>query len=436
MVCAFLGGSGARAEEKVLDGDREASVRVEVVPDHPDWIYALGEPARFLVRLIARDHLVADAEISYRIGLENMPAEEKRQTLDSGEVTLEGGTLKEPGFIRCSVSAKVAGKKWQGMATVGFAPEQLQPTQQNPEDFDRYWAAEKAELAKVPMEPTLELIPEASRGSINVYHVSFRTWSRTPSDRFPGRIYGILCEPKAPGKYPAFFRPPASGIRPYWGQRALAEQGAITLEIGIHGIPVNQAQEVYEQLRTGALDGYPTFNLDDRQRYYFHRVHLGCVRAIDFLASRPNWDGKHLIAFGQSQGGMLSIATAALDSRVTAVAAMIPAYCDVTGYLHGRAGGWPHAFRSAEGGQRTPEKIATSAYYDTVNFGRRLRVPVLVALGFNDENCPPTSVYAAYNAITAPKEMLRFLEVGHTVPPEMDDPVRAWVMRQAGMTQE
>jgi cephalosporin-C deacetylase-like acetyl esterase len=114
------------------------------------------------------------------------------------------------------------------------------------------------------------------------------------------------------------------------------------------------------------------------------------------------------------------------------MAAMIPAYCDVTGYLHGRAGGWPHMFRSAEPGQRTAEKIATTVYYDTVNFAKRLRGLVLVAVGFNDENGPATSVYSAYNSIRAPREIVTALATDHTVAPEMDQRVRSWLARQAG----
>jgi len=84
-------------------------------------------------------------------------------------------------------------------------------------------------------------------------------------------------------------------------------------------------------------------------------------------------------------------------------------------------------------GQRTADKIATTSYYDTVNFAKRLRGPVLVALGFNDENCPATSVYSAYNSIRAPKEMVTALEAGHTVTPEMDQRVKSWLAQQAGL---
>ena len=92
--------------------------------------------------------------------------------------------------------------------------------------------------------------------------------------------------------------------------------------------------------------------------------------------------------------------------RVRGLAAYYPALSDVTGYLQNRAGGWPHMFRATEVRCRTdsPDKIETSRYYDVVNFARRVKVTGLYAWGFNDETCPPTSMYSAYNVIPGPKK--------------------------------
>lgn len=434
LTFSAVGSEPATAPELAeLEVASAASVVVQVTPDRPDRLYEPGVPVTFRVSVLADGQPLAGAKIRYSVGPENLPAEEKRAVIEGPDLVIAGGTLGAPGFIRCAVKVQVKGRSYRGLATVGFAPEKIVPTQTEPADFDAFWQKGKAELAQVPLEPRLELLPEASTGAINVYHVSFRTWSRLSSAPSPSRIYGILCEPKAPGRYPAFLRVPAAGVRPYKGERELAARGAITLEIGIHGIPVNGPKEIYEQLRSGSLEGYSQFNLDDPSRYFYRRVELGCVRALDFLASRENWDGRNLLVFGASQGGMLALATAALDARVTAVAAMIPAYCDVTGYLHGRAGGWPHLFRSAENGPAAPEKIRTTGYYDTVNFAKRLRGPVLFAVGYNDENCAPTSVYAAYNVVPAAKELIVDLEAGHSLTPGMDRQVRAWLVREAGL---
>jgi cephalosporin-C deacetylase-like acetyl esterase len=76
---------------------------------------------------------------------------------------------------------------------------------------------------------------------------------------------------------------PGAGVRPYAGDAAMAENGVITFETGIHGIPVTMDPSIYADLGKTTLDGYPFFNLDDRDRYYYKRVYLGCVRSIDFL---------------------------------------------------------------------------------------------------------------------------------------------------------
>ncbi|MDR0902321.1 MAG: acetylxylan esterase [Opitutaceae bacterium] len=418
---------------------RFAAVQVVVSPDRADWTYATGQPAKFTIRVLADNNPLPGATVSYKAGPEQMPAtaEETGVTVPAGGLVVDAGTLREPGFLRCIVTTKVGGKTYRGLATAAFAPDKIQPTQAQPDDFDAFWAAGKAELAAVPVEPTRTLLPEYCTSDVNVYHVSFRV---TGGDsRYTSRVFGVLCEPKAPGKYPAVLRVPGAGVRPYVPvSTALAARGVITLSIGIHGIPVNLPAAAYDQMRTGALNNYWGYNLDNKDAYYYRRVYLGCVRANDYLLSLPNHDGKNLLVTGGSQGGQLSIVTAGLDPRVTAVAPVYPAYCDVTGYLRGRAGGWPHMFRAdpktgVSFNAQNPDKIATTAYYDAVNFARRIKAPGLYSWGYNDETCPPTSMFAAYNVIKAPKALNLALITGHNTIPEENTAIDEWLLEQAGV---
>jgi cephalosporin-C deacetylase-like acetyl esterase len=98
---------------------------------------------------------------------------------------------------------------------------------------------------------------------------------------------------------------------------------------------------------------------------------------------------------------------------------------DQTGYLFGRAGGWPHAFKTPL--NRSKEKIDTSKYYDTVNFAKRVKVAGIYAFGYNDETCPPTSMFAAYNSVGAPKTLLLALETGHGLSNEQSDRINDWI---------
>lgn len=432
-VATFAPAPMAAQTPAVAPAAAVAEAKVEVSLDSEDWNYRLGQPATFTIKVVRDGAAVGDARVRYRLGPDMMPAEWLTVTVPAEGLVVDGGTLNTPGFIRLTAVLLADGvKEVERHTTAGFEPDKVAATQTNPEDFDSFWAEAKAALAKVPLEPELTHLPNLSNDKVDVYHVSIRTAGPAGT-----RVHGILAEPKAPGPHPALLNVPGAGVRGYSGNRGMAEAGFITLQIGIHGLPVNLPAEVYEQLRTGALNGYPTFNLDDRGSYYYRRVYLACVRANDFLASREKWDGKNLLVSGGSQGGQLSIVTAGLDERVTGLAANYPAYSDVTGYLHGRAGGWPHMMRPQAGGvpsrHATEAKIATTGYYDAVNFARRLKVPGFYSWGYNDLVCPPTSMHAAYNEITAPKELYVAKEMGHSTNPEQNRLQREWLLGQAGL---
>ena len=152
---------------------------------------------------------------------------------------------------------------------------------------------------------------------------------------------------------------------------------------------------------------------------------------MDYLFSRDEFDGKNLIVWGGSQGGALSIVTAALDNRVKGLVSLYPALSDMTGYLHGRAGGWPHMFNEQNAPFMAKEdKINASAYYDVVNFARFVTVPGFYTWGYNDETCPPTSYYAAYNQIKAPKELFVAKETGHFSIPEQRIKIQEWLLNK------
>lgn len=402
----------------------EKYVKVIVAPDRDDWTYKAGDKVKFTITVLQNGNPLRDVKVSYEIGPEKMNPDKKDSAiLSKGTTTIDGGTMKSAGFLRCIATVQVDGQEYRGLATAGFDPLTITPTVENPSDFVKFWDEAKAEAAKIPMDAKMTLMPERCTEKVNVYHVSLQNF------RNRSRVYGILCIPKKEGKYPALLKVPGAGIRPYSGDVATAEKGIITLEIGIHGIPVNLDPEVYGDLAAGALNGYQQFNLDNRDRFYYKRVYLGCVRANDFLVSLPQFDGLNLGVSGGSQGGALSIITAGLDPRVKYLAAYYPALSDITGYLKGRAGGWPHMFdKNNLPYNNLKEKQETIKYYDVVNFARQVKIPGYYSWGFNDETCPPTSMYAAYNVIKAPKELYLALETGHWTYPEQREDFNEWMI--------
>jgi cephalosporin-C deacetylase-like acetyl esterase len=396
-------------------------VKVIISPDHKDWTYKLNEQAKFSVQVLKYGNLMEDVIIDYETGPEAIPDVKKEGVVLKNGKSEFSGTMKVPGFYRVRVWAVVDGRRYEGIATAGFEPEKIQPTVKDPVDFDTFWTNAIAEARKLELDPRITIMPERCTSDVNVYHISFQ------NERRGSRIYGILAVPKMPGKYPAILKVPGAGIRPYSGDSRTAAMGFITLEIGIHGIPVNLDPEVYYSLNSAALAGYPSIRLNDPNNHYYNRVYLGCVRAVDFIFSLPEFNGNDVAVTGGSQGGALTIVTAALDKRIKYMAAMFPALCDHTGYLNKRAGGWPHYFRNSEPG---PGELETLGYYDVVNFARRLSVPGYYTWGYNDLTCPPTSMYSAYNVINSPKQLYIFQETGHWTFPEQTAALNDWLIKQ------
>lgn len=403
-------------------GRGPAGPPIVVTLDHADWNYKPGEAAHFTIAA------PVGTTISYTVGKEMMPAERKSAVIpEGGKLLIDGGTLSEPGFLRLVATAQGFTR---GLATAGFSPELIKPTQTEPADFDAFWTKAKAELAQVPIDAKLTPMPQQSNDKLDAFEVNLQNVGATPGTT--SRFYGILYIPKGDGPFPAMMGTPGAGVRGpdtdgYFGWAA---RGFMVLYVGIHEMPVVNPPGAPPATRPPG--NYTSVGLESPESYYFRRVLLGCVRANDFLVNHPKWDHKNLIAVGGSQGGYLTIANTGLDPRVTMCNVEFPAFCDVTGYLHGRAGGWP-AFKFED--QNDPQrdaKIATTAYYDSVNFARRIKVPGHYGWGYNDETCPPDSTFSAYNVISGPKELSIFKEMGHDRAPGFLDVQRVWMAKQFG----
>ena len=403
---------------------RGSEIQVLVQPDHQDWTYKTGEKATFTVSVLKSGTQLDNVSIDLAAGPE-MYQDVKRQTLLKDGMMKFSGTMKQPGFYRVDVTAHVGGKDYKGACGAAFSPEQLQPSTLLPKDFSDFWQDAIREARQTPLEPTKRLLPERCTKDVNVYEVSFYNM------KWGSRTYGILCVPVKEGKYPALLRVPGAGVRPYGGDIYTASQGAITLEIGIHGIPVTMEQGIYDDLHNGALSGYWEFGMDDRDKSYYKHVIIGCIRALDYIEEYTPWNGKECGVTGSSQGGFLSLATAGLDKRITFYAPVHAALCDHTNSLKGIACGWPHYFYWNKG-KGMEKQIETSRYYDGVNFARLItdKQHGWFSFGYNDDVVPPTTAWATYNTVTGPKEISPYQATWHFWFQEQWDEWENWLLKQ------
>lgn len=404
---------------------RGYNIQVNVVPDHQDWTYKVGETATFRISVTKSATSLAGAVIDYEAGPEMYQDVKKTAVvLKDGTLTVKG-KMSKPGFYRVDVKTTIGGKEYKGACAAAFSPEQLKPTTVNPADFDQFWQNAISEARHTDLNPTKRLLPERCTKDVNVYEVSFQ------NVRWGSRTYGILCEPVKPGKYPALLRVPGAGVRPYGGDIYTASKGAVTLEIGIHGIPVTMQQSVYDDLGQGALNGYWEFGMDNRDKSYYKHVVLGCIRALDYIEQYTPWNGKELGVTGSSQGGFLTLATAGLDRRITFYAPVHAALCDHTASLKGVACGWPHYFYWNKG-KGMEKQIETSRYYDGVNFARRITNAQTgwFSFGYNDDVVPPTTAWATYNIVKGPKSITPYQQTAHFWYQEQWDEWENWLLTQ------
>jgi len=367
-----------------------------VAPDSPRGIYQPGQTIRWKVRVAGAD--VAEAALVLKKGGLTEVTKGK-VPLVKGQGQIEA-RLDEPGWLLAEVSIKSAeGKKVTALGGALVSPEKIRAALPRPDDFDAFWEAKLKELAAVAMN--LKLDP-ADAGRPNV------DYCKITMDNIRGsHIRGQLARPKQGGKLPAMLVVQWAGVYPLqesWVTDRAAE-GWLALNINAHDLPIDESPQFYKEQAAGPLKDYPAIGNEDRETSYFLRMYLSCFRAAQYLTERPDWDGHTLVVAGGSQGGLQSIVTGGLHPRISAVLAEVPAGCDLNGPVAGRMPGWPMWYWKTQGKDEAKVRRA-AGYYDVVNFASRVKCPVLIGAGLIDTTCPPPGVFAAYNRVQGPKEIV------------------------------
>jgi len=372
-----------------------------ILPVKTTGVYALGETAAWTID-VPRGAEAAAAGLSYKIKTDGQAVvAEGVLDLEKGPVTVTAARA-DAGALLVQVFA-TGETKPVAVGGAIYAPEKIKPAAPEPADFDAFWTEKLAELAKVPMNPVLEKKTDAkATEGVDYYHVTLDNIRGT-------KVRGQLARPTTGEKFPALLVVQYAGVYPLnqgWVVND-AKAGWLVLNIMAHDLPIDETPEFYEAQKKGALKDYVHIGATDRDTSYFLRMFLSCARAADYLASRPDWDGKTLIVTGGSQGGLQALVTAGLSPKVTALMAVVPAGCDNLAPEAGRALSWPYLLSERGRTEEDKKKVAvTAGYYDGGNFAARVRVPALVAYGLADETSRPAGVAAAANRLLGSKEVL------------------------------
>ena len=291
-----------------------------------------------------------------------------------------------------------------------FDPDKIVSPVREPADFDEFWAKRVAEVNAAPLEPELTELKSGVKG-IRLFAVKLPVVRGIMAS-------GYLAYPEnaKPGSLPAqiFFQSltnsdvsRAAAINP-------AKNGALAFAATWHGFPVGKEAKYYEKVIPPYSRG-ATKNIGDREKWVNSDMFFRVLRELQFIKSRPEWDGRNLVSNGGSLGGIQSACATAMDPQVSLAVISVPGGCECNAYEAGRVPYGVFRRLGVEKLKADPKYIEMGFYYDAVNFAKRIKCPVYVCTGFADETCFPSNVYAFYNAIpaTTPKTMTTNPRTGH-----------------------
>jgi cephalosporin-C deacetylase-like acetyl esterase len=272
-----------------------------------------------------------------------------------------------------------------------------------PSSFEEFWTAARQDLDKV--DPRFKMIekPELSRGNDQVYliemqslgNLTVRGWLTLPKDR------------KKNEKFPVYLALPGYGAdqKPF---HDMPDFAAIALNVRGQG----NSNDVLNIGREEFL----TYNILDKNKYILRGAIMDCVRMVDFIFSRPEFDSKSIYSNGGSMGGYFSLILASLDHRITVCTAGNPAFSDWRTLVDHNDFPMGAIQRYAKENALSLNRILDNLdYFDLKNFVGDIKCKTLVGIGLLDNLAPPHTEMPAYNNIQANKKIFIFPNLGHQV---------------------
>ena len=376
-------------------------------PYHPNGIYDVGELVGWTVTPGP-----ATPTYAYKWTIRRNNAVVLKQgklDLSSGKDTIDI-KADEPGMLYVAVEpyANLAGGEApasyvggntgrnNGLYAVGaaIAPTRIGLSTPRPDDFDAFWDGKLAAQSKIPIHA--ELTPVQT--DIPGVELSMFTL-----DALGSKAHGYVARPAREGKFPALIQLQYAGVYALnaRGNAQRAADGWLVLNVDSH-------DKLPSDPSGGIPRGYQAVGNTDRETSYFLNMYLRDSRVLDYLLTRPDWDGKTIVLTGGSMGGQQSLVLAGLrPEKISAVLVCVPAGSDTNGDLHGRKAGYPN-WPSDK-----PDVMKTALYFDPVNFASRIKGPVMAGMGFIDTISPPAGIWTALNQIPGPKEPLPLIESEH-----------------------
>jgi cephalosporin-C deacetylase-like acetyl esterase len=366
--------------------------KIEIAGDQPEMIYVAIEPYAVLSAAPSAPAALA-ASITPVGASQASPAPDAASTAaaQSGSASANAETSPQAPHWTGGNTGRNNGLYAVGAAV---APTEIPLSTPRPADFDAFWDGKLALQAKVPIDAVLTPVQSDVPGV---------EMSMFALDALGSKAHGYVARPVAEGQYPALIMLQYAGVYALnaHADAERAAEGWLVLNVDSHDkLPSDPSGNI--------PTNYNAIGNTDREKSYFLDMYLRDSRVLDYLATRPDWNGKTVVLTGGSMGGQQSMALAGLrPDKVTDVLVCVPSGADTNGDLHGRKAGYPY-WPSGD-----PAAMNAALYFDTVNFASRIKAPVMAGFGFIDTVSPPAGVWTMLNQIPGPKEPVPVIDSEH-----------------------
>ncbi|MFF2958889.1 acetylxylan esterase [Streptomyces sp. NPDC057963] len=267
-----------------------------------------------------------------------------------------------------------------------------------PEDFDAFWSKTLVEAGSHDLDARFELRTGTGLATVDVYDVTFAGFGGHP-------VKGWFVLPAGTTEP----LPVVVEFIGYGGGRGLAHTHLLWASAGFAHFVMDTRGQGSGWLvgdtadPVGSAPSYPGFmtrGIEDPHTFYYRRVFTDAVRAVEAARSHPLTDAARTAAVGVSQGGGITLAVGGLIPDLAAIAPDVPFLCDFPRALtvtdrnpYREVGNYLKTHRG-----RAERARATLSYFDGVHFAARGRAPALFSTALEDMTCPPSTVFAAFNA--------------------------------------
>jgi len=275
------------------------------------------------------------------------------------------------------------------------SPDKFTSTISKPDDFMTFWRNVEEEASKVPPDFQVEYSFSHSSNDVDVYHVFYTSLDWV-------KVSGWYCVPKQKREEtPAILLLPGYNMDPpipkLWARRGYCSFTAA---------PRGKIWST-DQFNPG-YPGLLTHNIVDKHTYSYRGFYADTWRAFDFLSSRDEVNPERIGVTGNSQGGGLTITTAAMRPQVRAASVGVPYLCGfmdsirlTSTYPYQEISDYLDLFPD-----RTESVENTLAYFDGINFAESITCPIIVNAGLQDNVCPPETAYVLFRALGSTNKLL------------------------------